>query len=381
MAPGAGPVHVGPGKEGACGRGSRRVPPAFTELFGAGGVFFTLREKFFSWAPAAETGNCLPCRRPEQGEHRGRARGAVCAVSLPPSRSCSALAAPSSRSGGNFSFILGSGRCGGELPAVSAAGAGGASRLCPWRGLGRVPPAFMELFGAGGVFFTLRGEIFANGEGERGTGAERHSPDACDDVTARTRSGRAAYASVAGIVSGRKKSPLSTTAGRGADRRGRMHRQRPMQRGERKFRTSQRADIRKTSVRCTLGCCGHTASCEAFCEFPGFVSPPTPGSQPQPAVKPSASVTEYMNTSITFVTTTASCEAFCELSTSINVGGLKVTTTASCEAFCEACLFLSIYFRQCKGLFSGRGARWEPKWLIFDPLSESGKGERIFSCF
>ena len=67
-----------------------------------------------------------------------------------------------------------------------------------------------------------------------------------------------------------------------------MHRQRPMQRGERKFRTSQRADIRKTSVRCTLGCCGHTASCEAFCEFPGFVSPPTPGSQPQPAVKPSA---------------------------------------------------------------------------------------------
>ena len=59
----------------------------------------------------------------------------------------------------------------------------------------------------------------------------------------------------------------------------------------------------------------------------------------------------------------------------------EVTTTASCEAFCEACLFLSIYFRQCKGLFSGRGARWEPKWPIFDPLPESGKRERIFSCF
>ena len=175
------------------------------EVFGAGGVFFTLREKFFSWAPAAETGNCLPCRRPEQG---------------------------------------------------------GASRPCPWRGLCRVPPAFMEVFGAGGVFFTLRGEIFANGEGEGGTGAERHSPDACDDVTARTRSGRAAYASVTEIVSGRKKSPLSTTAGRGADRRGRMHRQRPMQGGrERRFRAPQRTGIRKMSVRCTLGCCGHSQLC------------------------------------------------------------------------------------------------------------------------
>ena len=48
MAPGAGPVHVGPGKEGACGRGSRRVPPAFMELFGAGGVFFTLRGEIFA---------------------------------------------------------------------------------------------------------------------------------------------------------------------------------------------------------------------------------------------------------------------------------------------------------------------------------------------
>ena len=151
----------GPGKEGACGRGSRRVPPAFMELFGAGGVFFTLRGKFFffpglqplrqgtacrvsgrsrgsiaavpvawsvprasrlhgavrrwrrlfhapgkiflfSWAPAAEAGNCLPCRRPEQGEHRGRARGAVCAACLPPSRRCSALAASFSRSGETF---------------------------------------------------------------------------------------------------------------------------------------------------------------------------------------------------------------------------------------------------------------------------------------
>ena len=109
--------------------------------------------------------------------------------------------------------------------------------------------------------FHAPGKLFANGEGEGGTGVERHSPDACDDVTARTRSGRAAYASVAGIVSGRKKSPLSTTAGRGADKRerGRMHRQRPMQGGrERRFRTTQRTDIRKTSVRCTLGCCGHS---------------------------------------------------------------------------------------------------------------------------
>ena len=31
--------------------------------------------------------------------------------------------------------------------------------------------------------------------------------------------------------------------------------------------------------------------------------------------------------------------------------------TVSCEAFYEACLFLSIYFRQCKGLFSGRGVK------------------------
>ena len=169
-------------------------------LFHAPGKIF-----LFSWAPAAEAGNCLPCRRPEQGEHRGRARGAVCAACLPPSRRCSALAASFSRSGGNF---------------------------CQWRG-------------------------------ERGDGrGERHSPDACDDVTARTRSGRAAYASVAGIVSGRKKSPLSTTAGRGADRRERMHRQRPMQGGrERRFRAPQRTGIRKMSVRCTLGCCGHSQLC------------------------------------------------------------------------------------------------------------------------
>ena len=160
----------GPGKEGACGRGSRRVPPAFMELFGAGGVFFTLREKFFffpglqplrqgtacrvsgrsrgsiaavpvawsvprasrlhgavrrwrrffhapgkiflfSWAPAAEAGNCLPCRRPEQG---------------------------------------------------------GASRPCSWRGLCRVSPAFKEMFGAGGVFFTLRGNFLPMERGKGG---------------------------------------------------------------------------------------------------------------------------------------------------------------------------------------------------------------------
>ena len=81
------------------------------------------------------------------------------------------------------------------------------------------------------------------------------------------------------------------------------------------------------------------------------------------------------------VTTTASCEAFCEHGRHPRRTCRTVTTTASCEAFCEACLFLSIYFRQCKGLFSGRGARWEPKWPIFDPLPESGKRERIFSCF
>ena len=156
----------------------------------------------FSWAPAAETGNCLPCRRPEQGEHRGRARGVVCAASLPPSWSCAVLSASFSRSGGNF---------------------------CQWR------------------------------EGRGDECGERHSLDACDDVTARTRSGRAAYASVTEIVSGRKKSPLSTTAGRGADRRERMHRQRRMQGGrERRFRTPQRTGIRKMSVRCTLGCCSHS---------------------------------------------------------------------------------------------------------------------------
>ena len=83
-------------------------------LFHAPGKIF-----LFSWAPAAEAGNCLPCRRPEQGR---------------------------------------------------------ASRPCPWRGLCRVPPAFMELFGAGGVFFTLRGEIFANGEGEGGDGRGEAQP-------------------------------------------------------------------------------------------------------------------------------------------------------------------------------------------------------------
>ena len=31
----------------------------------------------------------------------------------------------------------------------------------------------MELFGAGGAFFTLRGKFFANEEGEGGTGVER----------------------------------------------------------------------------------------------------------------------------------------------------------------------------------------------------------------
>ena len=168
-------------------------------LFHAPGKIF-----LFSWAPAAETGNCLPCRRPEQGEHRGRVRGVVCAASLPPSWSCAVLSASFSRSGGNF---------------------------CQWR------------------------------EGRGDECGERHSLDACDDVTARTRSGRAAYASVTEIVSGRKKSPLSTTAGRGADKRerGRMHRQRPIQGGrERRFRTPQRTDIRKMSVRCTLGCCGHS---------------------------------------------------------------------------------------------------------------------------
>ena len=62
-----------------------------------------------------------------------------------------------------------------------------------WRGLCRMSPAFMRLFGADGVFFTASGKIFFNGEGKGGGGrGERHSPDACDDATARARSGHAA---------------------------------------------------------------------------------------------------------------------------------------------------------------------------------------------
>ena len=45
-----------------------------------------------------------------RGEHRGRARGAVCAACLSPSWRCSALAASFSRSGKTFSFFLGSSR-------------------------------------------------------------------------------------------------------------------------------------------------------------------------------------------------------------------------------------------------------------------------------
>ena len=176
-------------------------------------------------------------------------------------RSCTPLSGPESfHDRGNFSRAPSAGAE--EGGCLTADGAGGASRPCPWRGLYRVSPAFVELFGADGVFFTLRGKFLPMERGKGDGRGERHSPDACDDVTARTRSGRAAYASVTEIVSGRKKSPLSTTAGRGADRRGRMHRQRPMQGGrERRFRAPQRTGIRKMSVRCTLGCCGHSQLC------------------------------------------------------------------------------------------------------------------------
>ena len=166
------------------------------ELFGAGGVFFTLRGKFFFF-PGLQ-----PLRQGTACRVGGQSRGSIAAVPVAWS-----------------------------VPRASRLH--GAVRR--WRRLFHAP-----------------GKLFANGEGEGGTGVERHSPDACDDVTARARNGHAAYASVAGIVSGRKKSPLSTTAGRGADKRerGRMHRQRPMQGGrEHRFRTPQRTGIRKMSVR------------------------------------------------------------------------------------------------------------------------------------
>ena len=54
-------------------------------------------------------------------------------------------------------------------------------------------------------------------------------------------------------------------------------------------KTTQRTDIRKTSVRCTLGCCCHTASCEAFCEDEEE-DEEEEEPQPQLAVKPSASL-------------------------------------------------------------------------------------------
>lgn len=133
-------------------------------------------------------------------------------------RSCTPLSGPESfHDRGNFSRAPSAGAE--EGGCLTADGAGGASRPCPWRGLYRVSPAFVELFGADGVFFTLRGKFLPMERGKGDGRGERHSPDACDDVTARTRSGRAAYASVTEIVSGRKKSPLPTTAGRGADRR------------------------------------------------------------------------------------------------------------------------------------------------------------------
>ena len=99
-----------------------------------------------------------------------------------------------------------------------------------------------------------------------------------------------------------------------------------------------------------------TASCEAFCE------PKRMGHLPERRVTTTASceafcecVSSLSSSSIHPVTTTASCEAFCEHQHHHHEPQAEVTTTASCEAFCEACLFLSIYFRQCKGLFSGGG--------------------------
>ena len=100
-------------------------------------------------------------RRTEQGEPRGRARGVVCTACLPPSWSYSALTASFSRSGGNF---------------------------CQWRG-------------------------------ERGDGCGRGTARTHAMMRQRGQGAGVLPATCEGIVSGRKKSPLPTTAGRGADRR------------------------------------------------------------------------------------------------------------------------------------------------------------------
>lgn len=81
-------------------------------------------------------------------------------------RSCIPLSGPESfHDRGNFSRAPSAGAE--EGGCLMADGAGGASRPCPWRGLYRVSPAFVELFGADGVFFTLRGK-FLPMERERG---------------------------------------------------------------------------------------------------------------------------------------------------------------------------------------------------------------------
>ena len=202
-------------------------------------------------------------------------------------RSCTPLSGPESfHDRGNFSRAPSAGAE--EGGCLTADGAGGASRPCPWRGLYRVSPVFVELFGADGAFFTASGKIFSmEGKGGDGTGrggtAWTHAmmrqrgqgagvlPATCDGDRERTQ-----------------KSPLSITAGCGGGR-GEDAPAAPDAEGRARFRTPQRTDAFLMSVRCTLGCCGHTASCEAFCEILELLKVDVSKSQPQPAVKPSAS--------------------------------------------------------------------------------------------
>ncbi len=85
-------------------------------------------------------------------------------------RSCTPLSGPESfHDRGNFFRAPSAGAE--EGGCLTADGAGGASRPCPWRGLYRVSPVFVELFGADGAFFTASGKIFSmEGKGGDGTG-------------------------------------------------------------------------------------------------------------------------------------------------------------------------------------------------------------------
>ena len=110
-----------------------------------------------------------------------------------------------------------------------------------------------------------------------------------------------------------QKSPLSTTAGRGADRR-----ERGGCTGSARCRGESADSGRhsaRTSGRCP--CTVHwdavvTASCEAFCESTYAAYQKLIQSQPQPAVKPSVRTEDFNKLRLLTVTTTASCEAFCE---------------------------------------------------------------------